>query len=135
MGPSPLLCFLHAKQQVLDLNYKSLCVPDLTCRLVHAQWRNLHQNDSLYEFQPSPVVLRMQNSVISTRITSPYEFQPSFVVLCIQNSDFRTRIACLYASQTSPVIFCMQNIVISIRITSLYGSPPSSVVFACKQCI
>ena len=45
MGPSPHLWFLHAKQQVLDLNYKSLWFPDLACHFVHAQWHNLHQND------------------------------------------------------------------------------------------
>ena len=63
MAPSPHLWFLQAKQRLFDQNYKSLWVPDLTCRFVHA------------------------NSVISTRITSFYGFQPSSVVLCIQNSD------------------------------------------------
>ena len=37
MGPSPPLWFLHAKQQLLDQNYKSLWVPDLNCRFVHAK--------------------------------------------------------------------------------------------------
>ena len=32
MGLSPHLWFLHAKQWLLDQNYKSLWVPDLTCR-------------------------------------------------------------------------------------------------------
>ena len=63
MAPSPHLWFLQAKQRLFDQNYKSLWVPDLSCRFVHA------------------------NSVISTRITSVYGFQPSSVVLCIQNSD------------------------------------------------
>ena len=31
MGPSPHLWFLHAKQRLLDQNYKSLCVPDFAC--------------------------------------------------------------------------------------------------------
>ena len=121
----------------------------------------------------------MQNTVISTRSTSLCGFQPSSVVLCIENSDFRTkllvsmgprlhqwfctckteclpsellfprypalicgfciqnsdfwiRITSLYGSQTSPVDLSMQNSVISIRLTSLCGSQPSSVVFACK---
>ena len=30
MGPSPHLWFLHAKQRLLDQNYKSLWIPDLT---------------------------------------------------------------------------------------------------------
>ena len=108
MDPSPHLWFLHSKQGLLDQTYKSLRV------------------------QTSPVVLCMQNSMISTRITSLYGFQPSSVVLCIQNSDLMTTIAPVYGSQTSPVIFYIQNRVPSIRITSLYGSQPSSVVFACK---
>ena len=45
MGPSPPLWFLQAKQRLLDQNYKTLWVPDLTCRFVHAKQRDLHQND------------------------------------------------------------------------------------------
>ena len=132
IGPSPLLCFLHAKQRLLD------------------------QHTSLYGYQTSPVILCIQNSVISTRITSFNRFQPSSVVLCIQNSGLRTKIACFYGSQTSPVVlfmqysdlmttiahvfgsqtshvtFCIQTSVPSIRIPSLYGSQPSSVVFGSK---
>ena len=45
-------------------------VPDLTCRFVHAKQRDLHKNKKLYGFQPSPVVLCMQNSDFRTKITS-----------------------------------------------------------------
>ena len=31
VGPSPHLRFLHAKQRLLDQNYKSLWVPDFAC--------------------------------------------------------------------------------------------------------
>ena len=31
LGPSPHLWFLHAKQRLLDQNYKSLWVPDFAC--------------------------------------------------------------------------------------------------------
>ena len=34
--PCPHLRFLHANQRLLDQNYKSLCVQDLTCHFVHA---------------------------------------------------------------------------------------------------
>ena len=44
MGSSPHLWLLHAKQRLLDQNYKSLWVPDLTCRFVHAKSRDYHQN-------------------------------------------------------------------------------------------
>ena len=41
MDSSPHLWFLNAKQRVLYQNYKSLWVPDLTCRLVHAKLRDI----------------------------------------------------------------------------------------------
>ena len=68
MGPSPLLWFLQAKQRLLDHNYKSLWIPDLTCRFLHA------------------------NSMISTGISCLYGFQPWSVVLCIQNRDVKTKL-------------------------------------------
>ena len=37
MGPSPHFRFLQAKQRLLDQNYKSLWVPELTCRFVLAK--------------------------------------------------------------------------------------------------
>ena len=40
MGPNPHLWFLHAKQRLLDQNYKSLWVPDLTCLFVLAKQRD-----------------------------------------------------------------------------------------------
>ena len=40
MGPSPHLWFLHAKELLLDQNYKSLRVPDLACRFVNAKQRD-----------------------------------------------------------------------------------------------
>ena len=40
MGPSPHLWFLHAKQRLLDQNYKSPLVLDLTCRFLHAKQRD-----------------------------------------------------------------------------------------------
>ena len=69
------------------------------------------------------MVLCIKKSVISTSITSLYGFQPSSVVLCIQNCDLRTKIACDYGSHSSPV----KNSVPSTSNTSLYGSQTSSV--------
>ena len=40
IGPSLHVWFLDAKQQLLDRNNKSLCVPDITCRFVHALERD-----------------------------------------------------------------------------------------------
>ena len=84
---------------------------------------------SLYRYHTSPIVLCMQNSVISTRITCLYGSQLSFVVF----GGKTARITSLYWSQTSPVVLCTQNRAISIRITSLHRFQPSSVVFACKR--
>ena len=62
MGSSPHRWFLLLKQLLLDQNYKSLWVPDLTCRLC------------------------TQNSVISTKITSLYGSQPSSVVFACKTA-------------------------------------------------
>ena len=40
IGPSPHLLVLHAKQRLLDPNNKSLWVPNITCRFVHAKRRD-----------------------------------------------------------------------------------------------
>ena len=43
MGSSHHLWCLNAKQRILDQNYKSLWVPDLTCLFVHAKHRDYHR--------------------------------------------------------------------------------------------
>ena len=40
MGPNPYLWILHSKQRLLEPNNKSLRVPDITCRCVHAIQRD-----------------------------------------------------------------------------------------------
>ena len=55
------------------------------------------------------MVLSTHNSVLSTRIQSPYLFQPSPVVLCMQNSGFRTRIPGLCVSKTLPAVFACKT--------------------------
>ena len=156
MGPSPHLPFLHAKQCILDQNFKSLWVPALNCGFCMPNSEFWPRITSLYWSQTSPPLLCNQNGVICTRISSLYWFQPSSVVLCFQNSDFRTRLTSLYGSQTSsvvlsthncvlstrinrlswlqlsPVVLCMENSVLSIWITSLHASQPSCVFFARK---
>ena len=58
------------------------------------------------------MVFCIQNSAFGTRIASLYESQPSSVVLYTHNSDIMTRISSLYEAQTSPVVLCMQKSVI-----------------------
>ena len=128
MCPSPHLCFLQGNS---DFCTRIAC---------------------LYVSLTSPVVLWMQNRVISTSILvsmgpSPHLWfllanqrlldqncmslwVPALICgFCMQNCDFWTRITSFYLYQTAPVALCMQNSVITIRITSLYGSQPSSVFF------
>ena len=101
MGPNLYLWFLHAKQRLLEQNYKYLCVPPLICDFcIHnsAFWTRI---SSLYGSQTSSVVLSTHNCVLNTRIWRLYVFQPLPVVLCMQKSDFSTWIASFYGSQPS----------------------------------
>ena len=131
-GSQPLSVVFACKTATFSLEYKSLWVPDLTCRFVYSKQRDLHKNKRLYGFQLSPVVLCMENSDSRTRITNLCRWIDPTSGFCMQNSEFWTRMTSLYGSLTSPVIFCLQNSLPSIRITSLHGSQPSCVVFRCK---
>ena len=91
MCSSPHLWFLHAKQRILDQNFKSLWVPALICGFCMPNSEFWLRITSLYGPQTSPALVCNQNGVICTGISSLYWFQPSSVVLCLQNSDFRTR--------------------------------------------
>ena len=152
----PSSVVLHAKQRILDKNFKSLWVPALICGFCMPNSEFWPRITSLYGSQTSPALVCNQNGVICTRISSLYWLQPSSVVLCLQNSDFMTRLTSLYGSQTSsvvlsthnsvlstrinrlywfqpsPVVLCMQNSDFRTRITSLCGSKTPPVVFACK---
>ena len=155
MGASPYLWIFHAKQRLLEQNYKSVWDPE------------------------KPVVLCLQYSVISTRITFLYGPQPLSVVFSCKTAPFEAELklcmgsrphlsvcACksawiapellvsmgssphlwflhakqrlldqctsLYWFQPSPVVLCMQNSDFRARITSLWGSKTSPVVFAFK---
>ena len=44
MGANPHLWFFHAKQQLMDQNYKSLWVPAIMCRFVNVKQGDKHQN-------------------------------------------------------------------------------------------
>ena len=110
--------------------YKSLLVPDITCRFVPAKQRDYHlslcvsalicgfciQNStfwtritSLHGSQSLSVVLSTHNCVLSTRIKRLYWFQPSTVVLCMQISDFSTWISNVYRSQPSTVVYARKT--------------------------
>ena len=110
MGPNPYLWFLHAKQRLLEQNYKYLCITALICGFCiqnSAFWTRI---SSLYGSQTSSVVLSTHNCVLNTRIKRLYVFQPSPLVLCMQNSEFSTWIASLYGSQPSSVFFAFKTV-------------------------
>ena len=93
----------------------------------------------VYWSQPSSVILCIQNSAFSIRITNLYVSQPPFVPFARKTATLgqelqvsMTRINSLYGSQISPVVLCIQNSVISTRITTLHGSQTSPVVL-CMQ--
>ena len=68
MCPSSHLWFLNAKQRILDQNYKSLRVPDLTCRFVHAIQRNYQQNYCIYGSQPLSVVFACKTATFGAEL-------------------------------------------------------------------
>ena len=84
MGSSPHLSFLVAKHRLLDQNNKSLWVPDITCRFVHAK----QLQKAVFSIQK--LQMRAGTSKSDARHT----------VLQAQNP----KITNLYGSQTSPVI-------------------------------
>ena len=128
MCPSPHLWFLHAKQRILDQNFKSLWVPAIICGFCMPNSEFWPRITSLYGSLTSPALLCNQNGVICTRISSLYWFQPPSVVLCLQNSGFMIRLTSLYGSQTSSVVLSTHNSVLSTRINRLYWFQLSPVV-------
>ena len=80
MGPSPHVWFMHAKQLILDQNFKSLWVPALICGFCIPYSEFWPRITSLYASQTSPTILSTHNNVLSTRINRLYWFQLSPVV-------------------------------------------------------
>ena len=157
MGPNPYLRFLHAKQHLLEQNYKCLLVPDMTCRFlclknsVISPW-----NTSLYGSKPSSEVFTCKkglldpnnNSLWVPDLTCPFVqakhrhlrqniksiWVPALSCgFCMQNSDFRTRLTSLYGSQTSSVVLSTHNSVLSKRINRPYWFQLSPVVLCIQN--
>ena len=118
MGSSPHLWLLHAKQRLLNQNYKSLLDPALIC--VFCMQNNNFRTwiTSLYGSQTSPMVFSFKTATLAPEslvsiVPTPhllllYEKQrlldqnykslwvPALICgLCMQNSNFRTRITSL----------------------------------------
>ena len=131
MCPSPHLLFLHAKQLILDQNFRSLWVPALICGVCMPNSEFWPRITSFYASQTSPAILSTHNSVLSTRID--YIGSNSHLSFSACKSAWLAPKLLVSMGPSHNLSFlCMQNSVISTCITSLYGSQPSSVVFACK---
>ena len=90
-GSQHLTCrFVHSKQRLYDQNQKSLWVPVHTfCGFVHAKQLDFRTRiTSLYGSQTAPLVLCIQNKVISIRITSLYGSQTSSMVFAGKTATF-----------------------------------------------
>ena len=88
---------------------------------------------SLYGSQTSPVDLRIQNSVLRSRMTLAYWSQPSSGVLCIQNSDFSIRITSLSGSQSSFVDFACKTATLGPELQVSMGPRPNLCFLHSKQ--
>ena len=96
MGPCPHLRFLHAKQRLLDQNYKSLCVPAIISGLCIQNSDFSITITSLYVSQPSFVAFACKTATLGPEIQVSMGPRPHLWFFCIQNGDFNTRIARLY---------------------------------------
>ena len=88
LGPCLHQWFLQAKQRLLDLIYKSLCFPDLTCPFVHAKQHELHQIYKPLWVPELTCRFVHAKSMISTEITCLYGCQPSSVVFWYKTATF-----------------------------------------------
>ena len=155
MGPSLHLWILHAKQRLLDQNYKSLWVPALICGFCMQNSEFWIRITSLYGSQPSSVVFACKTATLGPELQVSMGPRPHLWFFAFKTGTLAPelqvsigpslhlrflhatqrlwiRITSLYGSQTSPMVFCMQNSHFSSRIYSLYGSQISPVVL-CMQ--
>ena len=82
--------------------------------------------------QTSPVVLCMQNSMISARITSLYEFQPSLVVFAWKTATLRPELQVPMGSR--PHLWCcaFKTAPLAPEILVSMGARPHLSFCACK---
>ena len=131
MGPSPQSVLLHAKRWLLDQNYKSPCVSDFTCR---CEWKTAWlSSDLLVPMGPSPHRCCLHlNKDFWSRIISLYLSLTSPVVLCLQNSVISIRITSLCGSHTLPVVFAFKTAWLASELLVSMGPIPHLSICACK---
>ena len=118
--PSSHLWFLHAKQRLLDPNSKSLWVPVITCRFCDCNAARLAP-ELLVPMGPSPYLrFSVQKSDFWSRITRLYGTQTTPVVLCMQERVISTWITSLYGSLPSSVVIACKTANIGPKYKSLW---------------
>ena len=122
---------LHAKRWLLDQNYKSPCVPDFICR---CEWKTAWlSSDLLVPMGPSPHRCCLHlNKDFWSRIISLYLSLTSPVVLCLQNSVISIRITSLCGSHTLPVVFAFKTAWLASEILVSMGPIPHLSICSCK---
>ena len=90
------------------------------------------RKNSPHGSQILPVVLCMQNNVISIRNTSLYGSQPSSVVLLIQNGDFSITKTSLYGSQPSFVAIVFKTAALGPELQVSMGTRLRLLICECK---
>ena len=124
MGPRPHLWFWAHITASLTQEKKTLLVPALTCGFVHAKQRLLGLNYKSLRVKDITCRFCMQNSAFWTRVTSLYGSHAWPVVLCMYNSGLNIRITSLYGSQPSSVVFaCKTAWLASESLVSMGPSP------------
>ena len=121
MGTRPLLSFCAWKTAWLAPELLSLWVPALICGITYLYWS-----------QTSPVVLCMQYSVISSRITCLPS--PHLWFFDAKTATFgQEQQVSMYPRDHLSLSACKTAWLAQEALYSPYGSQPSSVVFACKR--
>ena len=77
----------------------------------------------VYWPQPSSLVLCIQNSMISIRITCLYGSQPSFVIFARKTETLGPELQVSIGPRPHQWLFSIQNSAFSTRIASLYVVP------------
>ena len=146
MGPSLHLWILHAKQRLLDRNYKSLWVPAITCGFCMQNSDFWIRITSLYGSQPSSVVFACKTATLASELLVSMCLRPNLWFFAFKTATLAAELQvsmgprphlrflhCKTATfgsefQVSMVPshhlwFCSKNSYFIIGITSLYVSP------------
>ena len=120
--PSPHLGFCACNTASFwSQNYKSLWVPDFAWSICAWEYSAIRTRiTNLHGSQTSPVVLCLQNNVISIRITSLYGCQLSSVVFACKTATFGSELHVSMVPRLRLRFFPFKTAPLVTRIASLY---------------